>query len=34
MSPKNDTKEHEGFTAEEKVAMKEHAKELSRRLRA
>lgn len=34
MSPKKDTKEHEGFTAEEKAAMKERAKELKKAARA
>jgi uncharacterized protein YdhG (YjbR/CyaY superfamily) len=34
MSPKKDTKEYKGFTAEEKAAMKEHAKELKKAARA
>ena len=34
MSPKKDTKAYEGFTAEEKAAMKEHAKELKKAARA
>jgi len=34
MSPKKDTKEYKGFTAEEKAAMKEHAKELKEAARA
>ena len=34
MSPKKDTKEYEGFTAEEKAAMKERAKELKAAARA
>ena len=34
MSPKKDTKKNEGFTAEEKAAMKERAKELKKAARA
>jgi hypothetical protein len=34
MSPKNETKKSDGFTAEEKAAMKERAKELKAEARA
>ena len=34
MSPKNDTQKSESFTAEEKAAMKERAKELKAEARA